>query len=265
MGKINNAIFELHEIDEMAARKIRINRIHPLAKLMVTFLYIVCVLSYDKYNLSGLLPMAIYPLVLFNLSELSIGRCFKKLRLLLPLVCFIGLFNPIYDKTPLYHLGSLTITGGMISLITLVVKGIYALTASFLLIATTGIERICYALKLLHVPQILVTQILLTYRYLTLLLSEANAVYQAYSLRAPKEKGVRYKIWGSLIGQLLLRSIDRAGNLYDSMLLRGFCGEFYYADKQRSNGMDYSYLVLWIVIITLLRAFNIADYISALV
>ena len=33
------------------------------------------------------------------------------------------------------------------------------------------------------------------------------------------------------LGQLLLRSMDRAVALYESMELRGFHGEFYYAEK----------------------------------
>ena len=72
------------------------------------------------------------------------------------------------------------------------------------------------------------TQLLLSYRYLTLLLEQADTIAQAYALRAPKQKGEHFKVWGSLAGQLLLRSIDSANNLYDSMLLRGYQGEYYY-------------------------------------
>jgi cobalt/nickel transport system permease protein len=264
MGKLTNAMYEIHEIDEMAEKNTSINQVHPLVKLLVTVGYITCVVSFDKYNLFGLLPLIIYPLILFNLAEISIKSCFKKLRVVLPLVCFVGLFNPIFDHTPLFKIGSMVITGGVISMVTLMLKGTFTLMASFLLIAATGIERICYALKLLHIPSIIVTQILLTYRYITLLLREANAVFQAYSLRAPREKGVKYKIWGSLIGQLLFRSIDRAGNLYDSMLLRGFKGEFYYARTQKSSGIDYMYLFLWLMIILALRLVGMNGYANLL-
>lgn len=262
MGKITNAMYEIHELDEMAEKDTRINQVHPLVKLIITVVYITCVVSFDKYNLTGLLPFILYPLILFNLAEISVKSCFKKLRVVLPLVFFVGLFNPFFDHTPLYKMGSLVITGGVVSMVTLMIKGTYALMASFLLIAVTGIERICYALKLLHFPSIIVTQILLTYRYITVLLKEANAVFQAYSLRAPKDRGVKYKIWGSLLGQLLFRSIDRAGNLYDSMLLRGFKGEFYYAHSQKSSAMDYIYLFLWLGILLALRLVNIEGYIN---
>ncbi|GAA6410214.1 ABC transporter ATP-binding protein [Blautia hominis] len=110
-------------------------------------------------------------------------------------------------------------------MITLMMKGVFTVLASYLLIATTSIEKLCYVFRLLHIPKILVTQILLTYRYITVLLGEVNRITQAYSLRAPKQKGVHFKVWGSLSGQLLLRSMDRATMVYESMTLRGYNGE----------------------------------------
>ena len=109
-------------------------------------------------------------------------------------------------------------------MVTLMIKGIYSVLAAYLLIATTSIEKICYALRLLHIPAILVTQVLLTYRYNTVLLEEANRMTQAYSLRAPNQKGVHFKVWGTLAGQLLLRSMDRANEVYEIMTLRGYQG-----------------------------------------
>ena len=262
MNKITDAMHEIHEIDELAERDTRINQLHPLIKLLVTVIYIVLVVSYDKYNLLGLITMVIYPLLLFALADVSIGCCFHKLRVVLPMIFMIGIFNPIFDRNLLYHVGSFPVSGGMVSMITLILKGTFALMASFLLITTTGIERFCYALKLLHLPSIMVTQILLLYRYLTVLMAEANAVIEAYSLRAPKEKGVKYKIWGSLLGQLLFRSLDRAENIYDSMLLRGFHGEYYYAKHQKLGKTDITYFLLWIMILALLRVLPIGQMVS---
>ena len=257
MSKIDNAIYEIYELDEMAEQETKIHQIHPLVKLIITIVYITSVVSFDKYNLFGLIPMIIYPLIIFNLAEIKVKKCLKKLRVVLPMVCLVGLFNPFFDHRAITTIGNLVITGGMISMLTLMIKGTLALMASFLLIASTGIERICYSLKLIHVPSIIVTQILLAYRYITLLMFEANTIYEAYSLRAPKEKGVKYKIWGSLIGQLLFRSIDRAGNLYESMVLRGFNGEYYFTSKQKCTGLDYLYLILWLIIILTIRMYHV--------
>ncbi len=135
----------------------------------------------------------------------------------------------------------------------LIVKGCYSVFASYLLIATTTVEQICYALRRLHLPAIFVTQILLTYRYVSVLLSEANRMMQAYSLRAPRQKGIHFKAWGSFVGQLLLRSMDRAGAVYESMALRGYQGEFRYAVKGRCGWKDYVYLLGWCVVLAGIR------------
>ncbi|SHO53118.1 cobalt ECF transporter T component CbiQ [Anaerocolumna xylanovorans] len=252
MAKITDAIFAVHELEEMADRKLEVNKVHPLVKLVITLAYMILVVSFHKYNLPGLLPFILYPLILLKLSDIPVKACLGKIRGLLPLLLFIGIFNPIFDSAPYVYIAGIGISGGIISMVTLFLKGMYCISASFLLIATTGIDGICYALRLLHIPNILVTQFLLTYRYITVLMAEANGVYQAYSLRAPGEKGVKYKIWGSLIGQLLLRSIDRAGNLYESMLLRGFNGEFAYIKKTKAQGRDYAFLSLWLGIFAVL-------------
>lgn len=257
MGKIDNAINEIYEIEEMAEKKTTIHQIHPLVKLLTTIFYITCVVSFDKYNLIGLLPMILYPLLMFPLSDIKIKTCLKKLRVVLPMVCFVGLWNPFFDHRAIITVGNVVITGGMVSMVTLMIKGSFALLASFLLIATTGIEQICYSLTLLHVPSIIVTQILLAYRYITLLMIEANTMYEAYSLRAPKEKGIKYKIWGPFIGQLLFRSIDRAKTLYESMMLRGFQGEYYFSSNKKCTGMDYLYFILWGIMILLIRFYHV--------
>lgn len=119
-------------------------------------------------------------------------------------------------------LGPVVLSGGAVTLLVLVVKGVLCFLAVYLLIATTGMERVCAALRQLHVPQVLVTTILLTYRYIVLLLQEGNRISTAYALRAPGEKGIHFRAWGSLLGQLLLRSVDRAQLVYESMMLRGY-------------------------------------------
>lgn len=253
MSKMNGALYEIHYMDMLANKDKWINRIHPLVKLFVTFMYIGIIVSIHKYNLVGILIMGVYPIVIFTLGEISFFESLRKIRMILPFVCIVGIFNPFFDKVPLFSIGNITITMGVISMLTLLLKGVYCVLASYLLIATTTIEKICYALRLLYVPEILVTQILLTYRYISVLLKEANRMILAYSLRAPRQKGVHFKVWGSLVGQLLLRSIDCASLVYESMMLRGYKGVFYYSDEKSCKRKDYAYLIVWITVFVLLK------------
>ena len=253
MGKISDAIYEVHYMDTIASKDSPIHRVHPLAKLIVTIAYIWFTVSFNKYDVTGLITMVVYPVVLFSISGVSFKHSIKKLRIILPFVILMGIFNPFFDKEPRFLLYGFTVTNGMISGLSLIIKGFLTILGAYLLISTTRIESICYALNLLHVPEILVTQILLTYRYITVLLSEANHIFEAYSLRAPHQKGIHHKVWGSLIGQLLFRSIDRASSLYDSMVLRGYNGSFKHSQIEKAQWKDFAYPLLWGAVFAILR------------
>lgn len=264
MGKISDAIYEIHYMDTIANKESPIHRIHPLVKLIATIVYIWFTVSFDKYNVAGLLTMVIYPVVLFSVSDTSFRHSIKKLKVILPLILLMGIFNPIFEQTPRFAFYGMVVTNGMVSGFTLIVKGCFAVLGSYLLVATTTIESICYALNLLQVPKIIVTQILLTYRYITVLMDEANHIFEAYVLRAPFQKGVHFKVWGSLLGQLLLRSIDRAGALYDSMVLRGYNGDFRYTQLRRVQWQDFVYLVAWVGVFSVLRYTDFLNMVGAL-
>ncbi len=253
MSKINHAIHEIHQMDQLASRDQWMNDVHPLVKLSITIFYIFIVVSFSKYDIIGLSAMVIYLILGFQLAELSFRESLWRLRVVLPLICLVGIANPFFDKVPI-DLGFIVVTTGTISMITLMLKGIFAVLASYLLISTTTIEKICYALRIIHIPTILVTQILLTSRYITLLLDEVNKITQAYALRAPRQKGIHFKAWGSLTGQLLLRSIERANNVYESMTLRGYTGDFHYIkENMQIRASDVIYFFVWLLILIVLR------------
>lgn len=253
MNKLDRSLCDVRHMDAINERNRWLNHIYPLIKLLVTICFITITVSFSKYNLTGILRMGVYPIIVFILGEVSFKDALRKLRVVLPIVCFMGIFNPFFDRQPILEIAGITVTAGMVSMLTLTVKGIYSVLASYLLIATTPIEKICHALRLLHVPVVIVTQILLTYRYIRLLLNETRHMIQAYALRAPNQKGVHFKVWGSLVGQLLLKSIDRADEVYESMLLRGYNGEFGYDAKISCRVVDYAYLTAWCTVFFCLR------------
>ena len=265
MNKMQKALAELSEMDELAARRSPIHTLHPAAKLFTTIAYILITLSFDKYDLSGIVPMVIWPVLMFQISGVEVRTCFYKLRIVLPLVMAVGLFNPFFDKQILLQIGNIGVSGGVISMITLMLKGVFCLMASFLLMATTKIDSLCAALRSLHVPAMMVSLLQLTYRYVGVMTEELAVMTDAYHLRAPGQKGIHISAWGSFLGQLLLRSMDRAQELFASMLLRGYHDHFHYADIDRFRLRDAGFMVLCIMFFVLLRYGNIAALLGGLV
>ena len=259
MNTIDRSIGELKSIEALAAGDSWIHRRSPLAKLTVTIAYILTVVSFHKYDLSSMFVMLLFPVLTFQISGIPVRTCFYKLRLVLPLVLAVGIFNPFFDTAPYLYLGKIAVSGGVISMLTLMGKGVLCLMASFLLIATTRIDAICSSLRKLHFPSLLITLLLLTFRYISVMAEEVSVMSQAYALRAPGQKGIHYSAWGSFLGQLLLRSMDRAQELYSSMQLRGFNGEFYYVEKHRFTVRDLLYMAVCISLFILARRFNLTQ------
>ena len=264
MNKMDKALHELAEMDELAARSSPIHDLSATAKLLTTIAYIVTAVSFDKYDLSGLVPLVLWPVLLFQLSGIPVRTCFYKLRIVLPLVMAVGLFNPFFDRAPLLQLGSLAVSGGVVSMLTLMLKGVLCLMASFLLMATTPIDCLCASLRTLRVPKTLVTLLLLTYRYVGVMTEELAVMTDAYHLRAPGQKGIHVSAWGSFLGQLLLRSMDRAQELYASMLLRGYHDHFHYAPVKPFTEKDAVYLAVCLGCFALLRFVPVAALLGGL-
>jgi len=265
MNKMQKALAELSEMDELAARRSPVHRLHPAAKLLTTIAYILITLSFDKYDLAGLVPMVIWPVLMYQVSGVEVRTCFYKLRIVLPLVMAVGLFNPFFDREPMLTIGGVAVSGGVISMITLMLKGVFCLMVSFLLMATTKIDSLCAALRKLHVPAMLVSLLQLTYRYVGVMTEELAVMTDAYHLRAPGQKGIHISVWGSFLGQLLLRSMDRAQELFSSMTLRGYHEHFHYADIDRFKLRDAMFMIVCILFFVLLRYADIAQLIGGLV
>lgn len=262
MSQLSKKGLEMKNMDMLSSQKSVIHSLNPLSKLLVTLCYIVVVLSFPKYNFSGLMTMILFPIVMYQLAGIQISMCFVKLKLVLPVVCAVGIVNPFMDRTPIIQIGNVSITGGMLSMMTLVLKGVFALLASFLLMATTSIDSLCAALRKLHIPDMIVTLFLLTYRYLGLMLNEVSVMFDAYILRAPGQKGIHFSAWGSFLGQLLLRTMDRGEELYNSMLLRGYNGEFPHVQYDKFGKNSLIYTVGSILFFLLVRYVNLAEIIG---
>ena len=265
MPSIMKLIYNIHFLDELATKRTIIHQFNPIVKLLVTIAYLLIVVSFDKYDIIGLIPFVLYPVIIFALAELPFFQIFKRILIVLPFVIGIGLFNPLLETRPYIILSGISVSAGWISFVSLMIKCSLTVLAGLLLIATTGIEKVSSALGKLFVPKIFVTQLILTYRYIFILLEEVARILKAYYLRAPMDKGVSLKVSGSLLGQMLLRAFDRADRVYHAMMLRGFNGEYSYEKESRSSVWSIMYLIVWITFFVTARLFNIPEMIGKMV
>lgn len=253
---IGQAIHDMRHLDELAARKSVIHDIHPLAKLLTTLVYLGVLSSFDNSAVSSLMPLWFYPIVILVLSDTPIMPILSRMLFVLPLILGIGILQPFFDHRSVM-IGSLEFSMGWLVFLGLFIKSILILSVTLLLIATTGMDKLALALRLLKVPKLFVLQLLLTYRYISVLGEEFYRMQRAYFLRAPGQKGIQGSAWGSFIGQLLLRTFDRGHRIYQSMTLKGFVGEYDTGVVLDLKMRDILYVLGWSFLFFMVRIYNV--------
>ncbi|NJD01692.1 MAG: cobalt ECF transporter T component CbiQ [Ruminiclostridium sp.] len=260
---IINSIYNMRLLDEAALKNTAIHRIHPLVKLVATVVYLIVVVSFDKYEAGRLLPFLFYPVIIFAFAELPVIPILKRILMVEPLIIGIGILNPLFDRQIVIFAG-MEVSGGLITFLSIFIKCSLTVTAALLLIATTGMDKLASALRMLKVPRLFVLQLLLTYRYVSVLMEEVGRSLKAYSLKAPEHKGVQRSIWGPLAGQLILRTFDRAQRIYQAMCLRGFTGEYNTGGNKRIGIRDLGYLAGWALFFIILKLYDVPVIVGSL-
>ncbi len=190
-----------------------VHRLDPRAKVLATLVFILSVVSFDLYALSGLLPFLAFPVRIAVLAFVPFGLIVRRLAVALPFILLVGVFNPLLDRAVMIEFGGLRISGGWVSFASILLRGLLCVGAAMVLIATTPVPRVAEALGALRLPRALVVQLLLLYRYLFVLADEAGRMRRARALRAAKFRTSPREAAG-MLSVLLLRTVDRSEGIW---------------------------------------------------
>lgn len=264
MAAIEKAINRLNSLE--TARKGGIPAIDVRVQLWVTLVFLVALLSIPVYDPAHLLWMACYPIIASEINGMGYLRVLWHSLWILPLVLVIGIFNPMIDTAIVWQIGSVGVSRGWMSFISLVVRGLLAFQALIVLVESCGFQDICRALQYFKCPGVLVTQLMMLYRYLGVLMQEALLMKRAREARGYGRKSYPLRQWGIFAGQLLLRSVSRARRVHVAMTARGFNGVFRFRPfSQAPSVRDWMYLVVWTGVIAAIRFLNLTAIVSSLI
>jgi cobalt/nickel transport system permease protein len=264
MLAIDGNLLDFKRLDLLAMGESSIHRLDPRAKVLTTLVYILCVVSFGRYELSAMLPFLIYPVVLLSLADLPAGYIARKAAVVLPFAVMVGLFNPLFDRQVLMQLGPLNISGGWVSCASIVVRALLTAVAAIVLVAVTGFPALCAALERLGMPRVFAVQLLFLHRYIFVLTDEGGRVARARQLRSCGKKGLGLHHFGSLVGHLLLRTWERAERIHLAMLARGFTGELHTRRQGRFGGRECAFLFGWSALFIFLRFNNLPQLLGRL-
>ena len=214
---------ELGQLDELGRMETPVHRLDARAKALVTFAFIVTVMSFPRHAIAPLTPFVLYPVALLSLGHIPASFLTRKLLVAAPFALIVGVFNPILDRQPILSFGSLTISGGWLSYASLMLRFVLTVSAALALAACTGMNRLAAAMERLGVPRVFVVQLLFLYRYLFVIADQGMMMMRSARLRG-SGRALPPRVYGPMVGHLLLRAMERAERVHRAMVARGFDG-----------------------------------------
>ena len=264
MGTIEGTFLDFKDLDRLATGDTAIHGLDPRAKVLVTVVFIVSVVSFGRYELTALLPFFIFPAVIMALGNLPVFYIVKKVAVVIPFALVVGMLNPIFDRQVYVHVGTLDIPGGWISFVSIVVRAVLTAGAALILVGVTGFPALCMALEKMGMPQAFAIQLLFLYRYIFVLTEEGSRVSRARELRSFGNRGKGMQSYGSLLGHLLLRTWQRAERIHMAMLARGFTGAFHARHLYRFGRREVVFLLGWSTLFIFMRLHNASQLLGSL-
>jgi len=254
--------FNIGYLDTLSYNDTFVHRLDPRVKISVSFIFILFVVSFPKYELSALMPFFIYPVFLLTAGNIPLRAIAKKILFVSPFAILIGIFNPLLDTNVMLTPFGVPVTGGWISFLSIIFKYVLTISTALLLIAVTSFPGICEALERLKLPRVFVIQLLFLYRYLFVLLKEALRMIRAREARSFGKRGKEIKTFIRLISVLLLRTLEKAERIYQAMLSRGFRGEIRVFKRHNLRIHDILFAVCSITAFYIFRNFNVVGLIG---
>lgn len=257
MGKLEHHFYDIGYLDTLAGQDTSVHRLDPRAKLITTAVFVAAVVSFDKYEISALVPFVFYPVFLMAAGNLPLTYVLRKILLVSPFAVLVGVFNPFLDRTTLMTIGSLPVSGGWVSFASILLRFTLTVGAAMTLVAVTGFNAVCMALEKLGAPRFFALQLLFLYRYLFVLVQEAMLMARARSLRVFNGRGMNLGAYGSLLGHLLLRTLDRAQRIHSAMWCRGFDGNIKTLKTLSMGWREFIFMTGWILLFVTWRLVDI--------
>jgi cobalt/nickel transport system permease protein len=187
-----------------------IHRLPTTVKLLFTLCVISATVSVHFTQAWFFVIVAGVLLILSALTTISWRFLFGRLMVLEPFALGIAVMALFQEN-------------GVFVFLSILTKSTLCLFTVILLSNTTPFAEILLSLKRFGVPKLLITILALMYRYLFVLIGEAERLIRARSSRTFSNSPFRkWSAMASLIGQLFVRSTERAERIYAAMSARGW-------------------------------------------
>lgn len=197
-------------IDRYARIDSPVHRLPPWLKLLASVLLILWTVVTPPSDTWFFAGCGVFLVVVVIAARIPAGFVAVRLLTLEPLVIGVAIL-------------ALLQPGGLAVMLRILLKSNLCLLTAVVLSNTTPFGDILRVLRALRVPSLLVTILALMYRYVFLLIDQAERMTRARESRtfALRRTG-RWKLAAGVVSQLFVRSTERAERIYAAMTARGW-------------------------------------------
>jgi len=230
------SIIRQNKNQDKLAYSINLYLLNPNLKVVSSIVMILCISISRSYIY--LFIIDIYVLSnLFLMEKKSRKRIIFK-SFMFPLITLIALVPSMYY-------------GNIHNSLLLFQKLIITTLLMNLLSHNTKWSEISKSLKLLFVPDIFIWIMDITIKYIVLLGEHSINLLYALKLRSIGTNSNKYKSLTGIMGNLFIKSYKMSEEMFHAMECRGFVGEYTTKVNLRLKKIDYVYLVINIVLVSL--------------
>lgn len=217
--KIIESMNHMHALEMLARTKSPIHAMDSRTKVVMTcvYLFLVALMPFD--SISGVLIMTAYPIGIQVISGLPSKPLLSRVLLVSPFILVMAAGTVMAGSQGTTAFG-MQMSSGLALAIGLVVRSFLSLFSVLQLMAVTTVDDFLNGLKRLGLPSLIVLQLGFVIRYLAILMEETASIVRAHTLRSGLSKGITLSEWGSMIGNLFIRTYDRAMRIQQAMKLR---------------------------------------------
>ncbi len=245
-------------LDKFAYQDSWFHRLDSRIKTLITLAFTVVIVSLDRTSPLPLCLYAIGPFAILVWANVPLRFVGKHLLWLSPFILMLAISFPLFDHQPVeVALGPWiwTTTLGWLKGLTLVAKFLVTLAALLALMATTRFSDLLIGLQTLHMPQVLVLLLGFIYRYLFILIDTMGHMLRARQTRRHRHLGWRQEghVATSMLGALLVRSLDAAERTQRAMQARGFVGQWPCAQTPTLTTRDWIFMAIALIFVATVK------------
>ena len=225
------------------------------SKLIITLVNIFFIVSVAVGNYLILAFYFLATLIVVFLFKPDFKQLVKRVSLVFLYPFFISIFIPFANEGAAVakidlKVFTLAVTdNGLAIFATVLIKSFLSIMLLASLIISTDEIELLYGLRKIHLPKVIVSIIFLMYRYIFLIVEESRTGQMAIKSRVfQKSYHTVNKRLTHVMGNLFIKSLDRAENVYRSMESRGFDGNFYIVEKENvKESLNIALLLIFIL------------------